>query len=187
MGLDQYLYRVTKPEGVRKNRVYDEGDALLNGCAIINAKEIDSDMYVALKPFTVPIKVLSSCIDMDKIRKDFNLSDEAYVGSFYSSKYHIYDKESESANVVITDTEMKENYTSIQYQDIYVCKCEQIHYWRKNYEISDFLNDQIPNLENCGFYPINRNLAEYLQDFDGTINLDDFPEADSNVMYHEWY
>ena len=134
MGLDQYMYRITKPKGIRKNRVYEREDTILNQCVIVDSDEIDTDMYVALKPFMVTIKMITSRINIDKIRQDFNLSDKAYIGSLYGSEYHIYDKENEDTNVVISDTKMRNEYTTISDTDVYVGKCEQLYYWRKNYE-----------------------------------------------------
>jgi hypothetical protein len=155
-------------------------------------------MYISLKPFAIPIMVLSSsAINMDKIRKDYNLKETANIASLCSvidketknitSEYQIRDDKDESVDIGISETQIKDKYTTVDYQKKYVCKCEQLYYWRKNYEISDFLNEEFINLENCGFYPIDRTLAEYLQDIDRKINPLDFPETDSNIMYHEWY
>ena len=49
------------------------------------------------------------------------------------------------------------------------------------------MNDAVGPVENCGFYAVNRSVAEDLLEYDSSIDVNDFPETDSNVMYHEWF
>ena len=38
MGLDQYMFRVSKVKGIRKGRSYERDDSLLEGCIFIPAE-----------------------------------------------------------------------------------------------------------------------------------------------------
>ena len=52
------------------------------------------------------------------------------------------------------------------------------------------MNQKLPfALENCGFYPVNRDVAKSLNELDYRVEPDDYPEdiEESNMMYHEWY
>lgn len=184
MGLDQYMFRVNKVKGVRKGRCYERDDSLLSNCIFIPADEIEEEMYVALKPFATPIKMSEQVYNMERIRKDYGLSDDAYIGSFIGGNITVSDKEK---RVEISEAEIHEKYITSVFRDVYVAQSEEIYYWRKDYQISDFLNDAIGPVENCGFYAVNRDVAVDLLEYDGSINPNDFPETDSNVMYHEWF
>lgn len=184
MGLDQYMFRVGKVKGVRKGRSYERDDSMLEGCIFIPAEEIDEEMYAALKPFSTPIKMSEQVYNMERIRKDYGLSEDAYIGSFIGGDITVSDGEK---RVEISEKDIHEKYITTRFREIYVVSSEEIHYWRKHYEISEFMNDAVGPVENCGFYAVNRDVANDLMEYDSTINPDDFPETDSNIMYHEWF
>jgi hypothetical protein len=184
MGLDQYMFRVSKVKGIRKGRSYERDDSLLEGCIFIPAEEIDEDMYVALKPFATPIKMSDQVYNMERIIKDYNLSDDAYIGSFIGGTITVT---SGDKRVSISDEEVHAKYITTRFRDIYAVASEEIYYWRKAYEISEFMNDAVGPVENCGFYAVNRDVANDLLEYDSKIDPNDFPETDSNVMYHEWF
>ena len=75
MGLDMFIYRCSKPR-LSKDRVYDSYD--LDGI-VLSPEEIDSQMFKDLKPYCVEVRVMNHYYDMEKIRKDFDLSDKASI------------------------------------------------------------------------------------------------------------
>lgn len=184
MGLDQYMFRVSTPNGVRANRVYNREDSLLCNSIFIPAEEVDEPMYAAIKPFATKVKLSEEVYNMNKIREDFDMSENAYISSLMAGNIVVSDGDK---RVEITRQDIDEKYTLTQIRDVYVATTQEIYYWRKNYKISNLLGELIGEMENCGFYAVDRDMATELMSIDPSVNPEDFPVENSNIMYHEWY
>ena len=187
MGLDQYMFRCSKPK-VKEGRVYERGDSLIDNCVFVPKDEIDSPAYRSLKQFSVPIKMEENVYDVEKMAENYDMNKEkCHICGIIGGDIHITDGNKEKE---IKEEEVNAIYTKTIVCDIFVCKTEQVLYWRKAYDVSELMNQKLPfELENCGFYPVNRDVAESLNELDYRVEPDDYPEdiEESNMMYHEWY
>lgn len=71
----------------------------------------------------------------------------------------------------------------------FVCKCDEVQYWRKAYDIQNWFHDHIDDeVENTGFYILSRELLlEFGESFsEYEIEAED-PSEETALFYWEWY
>lgn len=182
MGLDMFIYRATKPS-VNDTEIYDRGAFELH----IPEQEVGYSMYEEIAPYLQPVQMRSKYYDMEKIRADFGLSDEAYIGM--SSYDGITVREPGSDNTVsISRWDIDEKYTKEEIETRYVCNLHEVHYWRKEYDVQNWFYDNLADVENCGFYIFG---SDFIKDYNEAFPYDpiEVEEAteESALFYHEWY
>lgn len=185
MGLDMFVVRVSKPN-YDTAAVYNRVD--LGECIIIDGDDLSLPMYNQLSPYVQKLKVKNERFDMDKIRRDYNLSENSHICML--SSYQIGIKDYETSNTVYIPTMVvDEKYTLTTIDDCYVCHDEEEVYWRKEYEIQSWIHENIGcDVENIGFYILsvelqlkfNKKFPEY------KIGAEE-PDEESALFYHEWY
>lgn len=183
MGLDQYIYHVTKTH-------YDEQHTFnrseLSDHVVIPVQEIDLPMYAGLKPYCQKLKVLNEYYDVAKMRADHGLSDDAFIWRYTADSITIGDGKHD---VEIDDETVRQKYTIQKVEEEYVCHTHEVYYWRKAYDVREWFEDHIDSkIENCGYYPLS---AETLEAFDRRFLDANFPrippDENSELVYHEWY
>ena len=185
MGLDMFLYKVKKmtKEGI-KNLPKRRDEFPPN--YIVIRKQVakdEEDMVKDIIPYCESMKVSFDYMDFSKCLEDYHIDkDDLCIceGHFNDSvKYNF-----KSGREIILSRDEYNNYLYEKEEDCYVCKCDNIAYWRKNYDLEDKIYDAYDGIiENCGFYRINKEDAyELFKD----SNLDEI-EDDEAFIYHEWY
>lgn len=215
MGLDQWLYRVqrlTKEEAIAlEGKHYDEmiedDSLLLFRANEYPEEEEDFDEIKSIFGYLTKVKLISFLVHVKDLYRDKGVP-EGYsvVGSSYTNgnmhlsfvKYPEDGSEYEYSKFPRVEIDVtNEEYNKYSYEEVedyYVCKKEEIYYWRKNYELQDKLyeaavenGDQILN---CGWHKCNE---EMIMDIQNAISQEDnmrlvlnLPESEAYV-YHEWY
>ena len=91
MGLDQYMFRCSKPK-VKEGRIYERGDSLIDNCFFIPKDEIDSPAYRSLKQFSVPIKMEENVYDVEKMAENYDMNKEkCHICGIIGGDIHITD------------------------------------------------------------------------------------------------
>lgn len=220
MGLDQWLFRIqrlTKEEaialeGKHYNEISEDDSLLLFRANEYSAEERDFDEIKSIFEYLTKVKLISSLVHIEDLYRDKGVP-EGYsvIGSSYRNgnthvsfvKYPEDGSDYEYSKlpkmeIDVTDEEYNK-YSYEEVEDYYVCKIEEIYYWRKNYELQDKLyeaaeenGDQILN---CGWHKCNEEMIMDIQD---AISQEDnmrlvnmrlvlnLPESEAYV-YHEWY
>lgn len=215
MGLDQWLYciqRLTKEEaialeGKRYDEMIEDDSLLLFRANEYPAEEEDFDEIKSIFGYLTKVKLISSLVRVEDLYRDKGVP-EGYsvIGSSYRNgnmhlsfvKYPEGGSEYEYSKLPRVEIDVtNEEYNKYSYEEVedyYVCKKEEIYYWRKNYELQDKLyetavenGDQILN---CGWHKCNE---EMIMDIQNAISQEDnmrlvlnLPESEAYV-YHEWY
>ena len=185
MGLDMFLYRAKKlsdkaVKEVEGKEIYSRDYSYLN-------PEYESE-FKSLIPFSRKVNVLVDYMDTDKIKKDFDIPNNAHntVQSFMHgiTKLGFNYGDNDYKEVSITDTDMKEKYTITKLEQRYVVELNEIYYWRKNYELQDKLYELCDEqIENCGYHAVNEEMLRAINKHtDRTIT-----NKNGNLFYHEWY
>lgn len=185
MGLDMNIYRCRRPV-VDDTRIYDREE--LNGI-ILNEEDIKEEMYAQLIPYCVKVRILNSYYDMEKIRKDYGLSDQAHICMLSYEGIGISNHPNKSKDIKISREEINEKYTLNKIEMCYFTETEEVAYWRKNYDIQGWFHDNISsNVENTGYYLLDEEL---LEDFNAAYPDDavqvEAPDETSALFYWEWY
>lgn len=190
MGLDMYLYKCGHlDEDSLKKMEGQKYDTINANCVLIREKDAeDTAMYGDLLPFMDSINVQFEYLDEVKLRKDFNIPENAAItGLFSDGKEEKYSFEG-GKSITLPRSELESKYKYYQLEKAYICSCEEVAYWRKEYDISDEFNNR-HKVENCGFY-----LTSYdeLEDMDELFSC--FPHGipvarnqNEGIFYHEWY
>lgn len=184
MGLDMYIYRCSKPD-LNPNKVYDSSEIF---GVVLTEEDLTEPMYHDLAPYCEKIHVINRYYDMERIRADYGLSEDAWIWCYSGKGITIGDKTpAGKRNVEISNEDVETKYTVSKEEIRFVCKCEEEKYWRKAYDIQDFFYEHYP-VENVGYYKLSKEVIEefnkrYPED---TFEAEDATES-SALFYHEWY
>lgn len=184
MGLDMEIRRISKPH-VDDSVIYDRVDI---GGIILDEDELKEPMYRQLAPYVQQIQVRSQYYDMEKIRKDYKLSDDSYISMMSAYRIAITDRETKKT-VEISNEDIERKYTIERVEKRFVCDSEEVWYWRKAYDIQDWFHENIDGeVENTGFYILS---VEQVLNFNKVFREDRFgaeePDEESALFYWEWY
>lgn len=183
MGLDMYIYRATKPQ-TNETMIYTPLDFTVS----ISEKEIEDDMYDQIFPYLTEVQVKAEYYDMDKIRRDYELSAKASLSRVSPEGIGVSDSIS-GKTVSISQEDVDAKYTRTDIEKHFVCNLERVHYWRKAYDVQEWFHDNLSAdyIENCGYYILSEELIE---DFNESFNEyiePEKPDEESALFYHEWY
>ena len=184
MGLDMEIRRISKPH-VDDSVIYDRADI---GGIILDEDELKEPMYRQLAPYVQQLQVRSQYYDMEKIRKDYKLSDDSYISMMSAYRIAITDRETKKT-VEISNEDIERKYTVERVEKRFVCDSEEIRYWRKAYDIQDWFHDHIEeDVENTGFYTLS---GAMLLAFNKAFPEDRIeaiePDEEEALFYWEWY
>lgn len=181
MGLDQSLIRVSRPSVV--NRVYERGE--LEGVLLLE-EDAQSVLYSDILPYTVPVMVRNRYYNMQKIRADHGLSERAYIGCWGSGGCTVCDADSE-LQVFLDRATLERDYIEARVERMLYAQTEEIYYWRKHYDVQEWVWNEIGNVENTGYYVLDARVQRELYDEFG-IDLEvEEPSETSAICYWEWY
>lgn len=190
MGLDQYIYRVSKPE--LEDKVYTTKELglfeELHSTAAIDFETNDC-LYKELAPYVVKRDVQCELYDVEKMIADYNLPKDSHIWRYIGGGITIggRDKDGNRIDQEISDKEIAKKYTKTSIITHYIWKAKEVQYWRKHYELQDWIYDNIDTAENTAYCMLNANLiAELNEMFDECIPEKD-PTAESALFYWEWY
>lgn len=197
MGLDMYCYRVSrlneKDLETIKNLQY-ESEYDKYGFSLFNRPsehDIDGISQLSdLSPYVNTVMVKEEFIDLSKMKTDFDIPDDAdIVGESYGDKYGFIFSNNLGFRVGLefTDEEFK-RYIYEEEVECYVCKMDEVAYWRKNYDLQNEMH-RLSNSDilNCGYYILNEDMYEAMIRDGGLDSSENFEDENSALFYHEWY
>lgn len=185
MGLDMFIFRATKPS-VNQTMIYEPRDFSLS----IPEKEIEGGMHYDIFPYLSEAQVRAEYYDMDKIRSDFDLSAKASISRVSAEGIGVSDSVQDK-RVSISQEDVDSKYTKMEIETRYVCNLEEIHYWRKAYDVKGWFHDNLSAdyVVNCGYYLVDEELISAYNDAfpDDPILFAGSQDENSALFYHEWY
>lgn len=190
MGLDQYIYRVRKPQ--LEERVYksEEIDNMSNMHRVLLSDiEDDIELIEQLIPYTVIRNVEIQCVNREKLFANYNLPQNSYMCymSSWETQYRGTDDNGNIVEATVSYREIEEKYTITKVLPCYIWESEEVQYWRKHYEIQDWIYDKLDNVQNLGYYILDADVIRELnKEFDEHLPKED-PDEESALFYHEWY
>lgn len=188
MGLDIFLYRVTKPHNI-ENRVYTREELASMELSAIPASLLQCQEAEDLAPYCREIQLKIPYINIEKIREDYDLPESAEVvmqsgdGSICVST-----DSGESDYIDISHKVLQEKYLKIEVESYAAFHKTEVGYWRKDYDIADFFSEQIEKtVENTGYYAVSAEILErFNEEFNVSVPVED-PSEESAIFYWEWY
>ena len=184
MGLDMEIRRISKPH-MDDSVIYDRADI---GGIILDEDELKEPMYRQLAPYVQQLQVRSQYYDMEKIRKDYGLSEDSHISMMSAYGIAITDRKN-SKRVEISTRDIEEKYTIERVEKRFVCDSEEIRYWRKAYDIQEWFHENIDGeVENTGFYILSgKQLLKFNKRFQEDKIEAEEPDEEAALFYWEWY
>lgn len=184
MGLDMEIMRVSKPD-YDTDKVYSRHE--IDG-AVFSKQDIDEPMFIQAKPYCQELQIRNYYYNMDKIKADYGLSEDAYIGAYIAGKTIVFDKSIIDGRVEISKSLIEERYTLEKVETCFVCRTEEVKYWRKAYDIQDWFYEMIGDVENTGYYMLSVELQSEFNEAwpDDAIEVEE-PSEESALFYWEWY
>lgn len=189
MGLDMSVYKVSKI-GLEK-RTYSTSELRELGLSFVSADDVkeNENLYYQLLPYTIKRDVSAEFFNMEKIIADYNLPSNSHVGMMSYDKITVSGKNENGEYVSqdITRDEIVKKYTITKVNPYYIWKDKQVAYWRKHYDLQDWIYDELGDVDNTGYYILNTDVINALNDaFDEDVPVME-PTKDSALFYWEWY
>ena len=190
MGLDQNIYRISKPN--LENKVYTaEEISLMGNVCKTSVEEFENDILLLgqLIPYVVKRDVECKFYDVEKMIADYNLPKNSGIWRCGGGGITIggTDENGKRINQEISDDEIREKYTKTDTLPHYIWKQEEVKYWRKHYDLQDWIYENIDSVDNTAYCLLNADLIEDINDaFNEDIPVEE-PTDESALFYWEWY
>lgn len=185
MGLDSYIFQVSKPALQDRTYRYQE---LLPQMIVITPQGQEDTRFRDLLPFIQEVNVVNKYLNLEKLRKAFGYDEEPEIYGF-SSTGHIW-VSGKKDGVREDHQAYGPDYSFEKEERCLVCQQEEIVYWRKAYEVQSFFYEQLGDIENTGYHliPMETILAFNSIAPASWGRLPEVePSEDRALFYHEWY
>lgn len=195
MGLDMYLYRAKKPkystdeEFITKNWLEEKGFYCIPKESMDYSKE-------ALLPYCKEDDVMIKMINIRQIIIDNGYDPdtcEIYLRYQIKDKigYKICSENKVLKEIELTIEELKIRYEYESLEDVYVVDLKEVAYWRKEYDLQDYIYRIIDSsIDNCEYKKLSMDQVLDILDYDDsgvdTDCIEDETE-DCAYFYLEWY
>lgn len=190
MGLDSYVFRVSKPKPL-ENRIYTMEEIRAKDLSCLSESEAGGRRMEDLLPYCQKAKVYVKRLNMEKIREDYHLSLEAFICHYTEAgNVEICDPEKDGLTSIVSSL-VEERYTVTTEELFYLFDSQEVLYWRKNFAVSGFFQKLLGDVENCGFYKLKRKHIAAYNKMAASHDLErlpfDVPTEYAALFYHEWY
>lgn len=189
MGLDQYIYRVRKPKLEDKMYTHEEIDQL----NLVKVSAIDfetnTNLYAQLTPYVVKRDVECDYYNVEKMIADYNLPENSHIVSWGTEGVELWgtNERGEHVKQQISEEEIFEKFVKTEVRPYYIWEEIEEHYWRKNYDLQDWIYNTIEGVDNTGYYILNVGLISDINYTYGANIPEEDPTEESALFYWEWY
>lgn len=190
MGLDQFIFKVSKANLENRTFTSDEIENMYLNKIEVSDFEKYKDMYKALIPYTEKRNVECKLYDTAKIFSDYKLPANSYIWCYSPTGITIgYVKANgERANQEVSNAEIEAKYIKTEVIPFYIFKSEEVYYWRKEYDLCDWIENALKKqIENCGYYKLNKTVIKRMNSkFKSEVPVES-ANKEYAYFYHEWY
>ena len=178
MGLDVYLYKVSKISTEEKDRLEGAPINQSSGYQIFTSE--DENEIVFLHPYLSQISMEGEFYDLEKLKEFYKVAiDATVIGRMYSAEQVLFEF-SDGSKVTISPTDF------VVSKDIttFVCKMDEICHWRGDYDVREAAHSTCAvTVENLGYYPLTKKMYDAIKQVAPEFDI----EYSDNLFYHEWY
>ena len=196
MGLDMYLYKAKRPEYKKDEEFIDIEWLKRRGFTCIMKEKIN-ELEKALVPYCKEEAVMVKLLDKRQMILDYGCDPDSseLCMTFYTNNkvgYTIYSENEEPKEFKLTIEELAEKYEFESLEDVYVIRLENINYWRKDYELQDYISQMFDyDIQNCEYKKLNIDQVYQIMEYDESNQrmasaIEDETE-DCAYFYVEWY
>ena len=186
MGLDQYVFRVSKPN--LEDRVYTAEELGNMGLHKAYYHDAEQDMHLIkeLLPYTEIRNVRSNFLNKTQIIADYNLPEDSYVGYMGADGMRMHSPD--GVTQFISQEEIDKKYILTEELPCYIWHAEDVAYWRKNYALQDWIPIALKrSVENTGYYRLTKTIIHRLNSRFNADVPEEGKTKESALFYWEWY
>lgn len=195
MGLDQYVYRLSKvgKDTIKKLNGMYEDNIDWHDYMIVSKETVDKypNSYSDILDILRPIQVKNILLDVDRMEKDYHvdgLDCRSTIMNYKGITYEYLKKHSngdcEQISISLSEEQLKK-YLYEKTVDSYICRRKEVYYMRKEYEVQDSIYELYDGvIDNCGYHHMTEDMIDVVNECAGKKVLD---PAATNLFYHEWY
>lgn len=189
MGLDMYIYRIKKAK--LEDREYTAKELRELGLSFTTKECVyeNANLYAQLLPYTVERKVSDEFINKEKIIEDYNLpkNSRIWMRSYEGIKLCGTDDNGNDIDQYVTREEIEKKYVKTETESYFIWDESEVAYWRKHYDLQDWIYDAIDGVDNTGYYILDaETIREINRVFEESIPRED-PTDEEALFYWEWY
>lgn len=156
MGFDSMIIRVSKPTGFDTSKVYSFNDIWKDGLAFKKISKENEGLFRDIRPYSITVKIRERHIMSEEIGRAYNIENIfAYLKTDESIEVY-----SSSDKMLVIPQEDTLRFIKEQVEDYCIACKEEVVYWRRNYELSEFMGKYIDYIENGGYYILRKNVIE---------------------------
>ena len=190
MGLDAYIYRISKPE--LEDRVFTVSELSSMGLNSIPAVdfETNTNLYGQLRPYAIKRNVERQYYKTDEMISDYRLPSNSYIYFQSSEKIALCGTDDNGNRVAqdISARDVNSKYIGTEIVPYYIFQEEEEAYWRKNWDLVDWLEHNLKKpIENCGYYKLNKTLICRINSKFDRHASEESATKESAMFYWEWY
>lgn len=190
MGLDAYIYRISKVE--LENRIFTSMEIGSLGLSYAWGEdfETNTNLYGQLKPYAIKINTERQYYKTKEMISDYNLPINSYIcfQSFDKLTLCGTDDNGDTVRQDISQKELTDKYIGTEIVPYYVWKEEEEAYWRKNWDLVDWLEHTLKKpIENCGYYRLSKTLIHRINSKFDRYASEENATKDSAMFYWMWY
>lgn len=181
MGLDMAIIRVSNPHK-DPSVIYKKYD--IEGVTL-NEDDAKDPKFQQLLPYTQQLQIRRQDWDLEKIKKDYGLSNDAHV--YMVSQRGIAMSDGET-RVEISNKDLEEKYTVELVETCHVCETVPFRNWRKESEIQEWFHNHLEcAVESTGMYILSlETLCEFNKAFPEENLPAIQPDEERALYYWEW-
>lgn len=184
MGLDMYVYRLKKAN--LADRVYTSEELRELGLDAVPVEDAEkyANIYAEVLPYVIKREVVRQVYNLEKIIADYNLPSNSriWMYSYEGIKLCCKDDNGNDVDQYVTRDEISKKYTLTEVIEYYVFKTEEVAYWRKHYDLQDWIYDALGNVENTKYCYLPEEIIEEIN-----TEFNEGIPVEPDLFYWEWY
>ena len=188
MGLDQYIFRISKPNLEERVFKSEEINSMMLTKVSVEDVEKHSTLFKQVLKYAIKQNIEVEVYNIDKLFVDEGIPADAHIWRYGSdSVTATYHNEKDERVEVEIPNSVVEKYKGTEIVPHYIWDEKEEWYWRKNYELADWIAGQIGGTENTGYYRLGKTLIGKLNRKFKTQVPEESATEESALFYWEWY
>lgn len=186
MGLDMFLFRAQKPRLTKQPTYKELKDKKLT--YFVATDEGLPDELRDLKPFLVTATITMQHVDVEKIKKEYQMHDTPQICGMGSARWLFCSSHPDDKIVAISDQAMSQ-YMVDKETKLWVTRLIEVGTWCKEYDLQEKIHEvyQKPVL-NTGYHVLTPAKLKKVYACCEAHGLEIFEwDGKSKLFYHEWY
>lgn len=173
------------------DKIYTSDQIEEMGLSKISVADFESNphLFAQLLPYVEKRLVEGQFYNVEKMIRSYDLPANSHIVAWGTEGVELWgtDENGETVKQEISDEEIERRFIVTKLQPYYIWKEDEEYYWRKNYDLQDWIYNVIEGVDNTGYYILNEGLISEINNMCETNIPEKNPTEESALFYWEWY